>query len=195
MPTLLNRAIAILALGYPFLVYFGLRHFGARGLALALIVLATARLAVVGRKLPASPLLTILLLSSMAVALTGLLVLVSGAPDHLRFYPVVVNFAMLLLIEVTLLRPPTMVERLARLREPHLPPGAVGYTRKVTEVWCGFFLLNGSIALYTARFADVEVWTLYNGLIAYLLMALLFAGETLVRRRVRHRRQATVGAR
>jgi uncharacterized membrane protein len=191
MLTILKWTIAVLVLGYPFLVYFGLTYFDARGLALVLIVLAAARLAVLGKHQRASPLLWVLLLSFMAVALIGLLVMVSGSPDHLRFYPVAVNAAMLLLFGVTLLRPPSMIERLARLREPQLPPGAVRYTRVVTEVWCGFFLLNGGIALYTALFADLEAWTLYNGMIAYLLMAALFAGETLVRRRVRRSRQAT----
>jgi uncharacterized membrane protein len=76
-----------------------------------------------------------------------------------------------------------MVERMARLTEPDLPPEAIGYTRKVTQVWCGFFVINGSIALGTAIWASPEVWTLYNGVIAYVLMGLLFGGEYLVRLR------------
>jgi uncharacterized membrane protein len=195
MLTIFKLTIAVLVLGYPFLVYFGLTYFDARGLALALIVLAAARLAVLGKDQRASPLLWVLLLSFTAVGLIGLLVLVSGSPDHLRFYPVAVNAAMLLLFGVTLLRPPSMIERLARLREPQLPPGAVRYTRVVTEVWCGFFLLNGGGALYTALFADLAAWTLYNGMISYLLVALLFAGEILVRRRVQRGSQAPVNAR
>ena len=191
MSTSLKWAIAIVALGYPFLVYIGLFYFDARGLALVLIVLAAARLAILGKDARASPLRWVLLLSFAAVVLIGVLVVISGSPDHLRFYPVAINAAMLLLFGVTLLRPPSMIERLARLKEPQLPPGAVRYTRVVTAVWCGFFLLNGGVALATALFADLEVWTLYNGLIAYLLMAALFAGETLVRRRVQRASQAT----
>jgi uncharacterized membrane protein len=76
-----------------------------------------------------------------------------------------------------------MIERIARIREPNLPDAAVRYTRIVTEVWCLFFVLN-AVALYTALAADIEVWALYNGVIAYVLMGLLFAGEYLVRRRV-----------
>jgi uncharacterized membrane protein len=195
MLAFLKWTIAILVLCYPLLVYFGLAYFEARGLALVLIVLAAVRLAVLGKHQRASPLLWVMLVTFMAVVLIGLLVMVSGSPDHLRFYPVAINAAMLLLFGVTLLRPPSMIERLARLREPCLPPRAVSYTRVITEVWCGFFLLNGGIALYTALFADLEVWTLYNGMIAYLLMALLFAGETLVRRRVQRGSQAAVDAR
>jgi uncharacterized membrane protein len=44
--------------------------------------------------------------------------------------------------------------------------------------------MNGLIACYTAFFTSLETWTLYNGLIAYILMGLLFAGEYVVRLRV-----------
>jgi uncharacterized membrane protein len=196
MLNIAKAVTALLIVCYPFLVYFGLSHFDARDLALVLIVLAAARLALLGEGKRAAPIPWILLLLSLAaVLLIGLLVMVSGSPELLRLYPVAINAAMLLLFGATLLRPPSMVERIARLKEPDLPPGAVHYSRVVTEVWCGFFLLNGAMALYTALFAELALWTLYNGAIAYLLMALLFAGETLVRRRIRRGNQAAVDVR
>jgi uncharacterized membrane protein len=33
-------------------------------------------------------------------------------------------------------------------------------------------------------YTSLEVWALYNGLLAYLLMGAMFAGEWLVRRKV-----------
>jgi uncharacterized membrane protein len=54
----------------------------------------------------------------------------------------------------------------------------------VTFAWCAFFIGNGAIALYTAMFASFASWTLYNGLIAYLLIGAMFGGELLTRRRV-----------
>jgi uncharacterized membrane protein len=195
MSKLLKIAIAVLVLGYPFLVYFGLLYFDARGVALLLIALAAARLACLDRAPRSAPLRQALLLPLALVALIGLLVMVSGASALLRFYPVAVNAGMLLLFGATLLRPPSMIERIARLTEKHLPPEAVRYTRVVTQVWCGFFVVNGTIALATALLADLTLWTLYNGVIAYLLMALLFAGEMVVRRRVRRGASATAEAR
>ena len=56
------------------------------------------------------------------------------------------------------------------------------WTRRVTEVWCVFFILNGSIALYTALYCSMQVWALYNGLIAYVLMGILLGGEFVLRR-------------
>ena len=99
----------------------------------------------------------------------------------LKLYPVLVNAALLAAFAWSLASPPSMVERMARLTEPDLPPEAIAYTRTVTQVWCGFFVVNGSIALGTALWATQAVWSLYNGVIAYVLMGLLFAGEYLVR--------------
>lgn len=101
----------------------------------------------------------------------------------LKLYPVLINCAMLTAFGYSLISPPSMVERLARLREPNLPPAAVGYTRRVTQIWCVFFVINGSIALGTALWASEEVWSLYTGVIAYFLMGALFGGEFLFRLR------------
>ncbi|ABK46582.1 conserved hypothetical protein [Shewanella sp. ANA-3] len=37
------------------------------------------------------------------------------------------------------------------------------------------------MAAYTAAFTSLATWTLYNGLIAYVLMGLLLGGEWLYR--------------
>ncbi len=58
----------------------------------------------------------------------------------LKLYPVVVNGTLLAIFAHSLIVPPTVVERLARLREPDLPAQARAYTRRVTQVWCGFFI-------------------------------------------------------
>lgn len=105
----------------------------------------------------------------------------------LKLYPVIVNAGFLGLFGWSLYAPPTVIERMVRLRTPDLPPAAVTYINKVTAVWCAFFLVNGTVAFITARYASTAVWALYNGLIAYGLMGLLFAGEYLVRRRVMRR--------
>jgi uncharacterized membrane protein len=99
----------------------------------------------------------------------------------LRFYPAIVNAAMLLLFSWSLWSPPSIIERFARIQHPDLPPEGVIYTRCVTQVWCGFFIINGSIALATTLWSSFEIWSLYNGLIAYLMMGILFIGEYLVR--------------
>jgi uncharacterized membrane protein len=168
----------LLTLAYPLLVYFTLTRFQPRYLALLLLAIALARLGG-GRR-------DVLAWTTAGAALT--LALSAGWLNQampIKLYPVLVNALMLILFALSLRHPPSVVERLARLQEPELPPHAVAYTRRVTQVWCGFFVVNGSIALFTAVYASTATWALYNGLIAYVLMGSLFAGEWLVRRRVR----------
>jgi uncharacterized membrane protein len=78
-----------------------------------------------------------------------------------------------------------VIERIARMMDPDLPPEGVRYTRRVTWVWVGFFCFNGLLSAALTLWAPLHWWTLYNGLIAYLLMGVLFVGEWLLRRRVR----------
>jgi uncharacterized membrane protein len=119
--------------------------------------------------------------------LIGTLILWSGEDISARNYPVIINAGMLSYFGWTLLSPQSAVERLARLSDPDLPAQAVGYTRRVTMVWCLFFLINASIALYTALWSTLEIWTLYNGLIAYVAMGVLFSTEYVIRRFVMRR--------
>ncbi len=78
----------------------------------------------------------------------------------------------------------TPSEQPARVSDPDFPEHAVAYTRKVTMVWCAFFVFNGSMALSTVLFGDLAIWAFYNGFVSYALMALLFAGEYLLRQRI-----------
>ncbi|MCM7408240.1 hypothetical protein [Enterobacter cloacae] len=123
----------------------------------------------------------------LSVTLAGAVLCVASlfhAHLWVLFYPVVVNLVMLVVFGGSLWTSMPMVERLARIREPQLSPAGVRYTRKVTKVWCGFFICNGAVALFTVLYADLLLWTLWNGMLSYILMGTLMAGEWLVRQRV-----------
>ena len=79
----------------------------------------------------------------------------------MRLYPVLVNAFLLWAFGTTLLpnRMP-MVERFARMKDAVLPPEAVRWCRGVTQVWCGFFILNGAAALATVFLFQRDVGTL-----------------------------------
>jgi uncharacterized membrane protein len=98
-------------------------------------------------------------------------------------YPVLVSAALLAAFGYSLTTPMSAVERMARLRGEDFPPVAQAYMRKVTQVWCVFFIVNGLIALCTALWATEALWSLYTGVISYVLMAMLFGAEYLVRLR------------
>lgn len=97
------------------------------------------------------------------------------------YYPVIVSFLTSGVFLLTILRPPSLVERIARIRNPNLDKAGVVYTKKVTVVWGVFLLINGGVSLWTALAKNEELWAIYNGLISYLLMGVLFCGEFLYR--------------
>lgn len=178
----------LLVVAYPFAVYFGLQVLSLRQLALVLFAIFVIRLFLLAKgsemqQASSSTLFTKVTGYGGALVGVGLLlvVVVSNEAVLLRFYPVCMNLLMLLLFVWTLLNPPSAIERVARRFDPNLSELGVRHTRQVTQVWCLFFIINGAVAGYTALYASMDTWTLYNGFIAYLLMGLLFAGELLVR--------------
>lgn len=174
------RVIALIGAIYPFIVYFSLDTLPVAFLGLVLLALAVGRLALLGR-VPGEPLLVAAGVIAMFTA--GIYTLISQSSEGLRFYPVLMSGAMLCLFGWSLRQPQSIVERFARVIYREFPPEAVVYTRRVTTVWCAFFLVNGLIALWTALAASWATWTLYNGFISYVLMGVLFAGEYAVRQR------------
>ncbi|WP_416306506.1 hypothetical protein [Neptunicella sp. SCSIO 80796] len=177
--------LAILALLYPFLAYAGLVYGSPQWVAGILVVILLVRLKW-GKSL-FSPLFVNLFVILLSLSLGYSLL--TGSPLGIRLYPVLVNLVFLLVFASSLFSSQTVVERLARLKEPDLPASGVAYTRKVTLVWSVFFILNGTIAAYTAFFTNIQIWTLYNGFISYLLIAILGGSEWLIRQKVRQRHE------
>lgn len=171
--TVLTVCVTLL---YPLAIWYGQGQVEPRWLAGLLLLAAATRL-------PALKLSVAARWSVAGALLLAGCALWSNLLLPLKLYPVLVNGALLAAFGYSLAAPPSMVERLARLREPDFPPAAVAYTRRVTQVWCGFFIVNGALALGTALWASDAVWSLYTGVIAYGLMGLLFGAEYLARRR------------
>lgn len=182
MPKISTLILALATLAYPLAVYLGFGKVEPFWLGLALLALMLVR-AWAARD-------AVWLFAGAGAALLALLGMLGNSWLPLKLYPVVVSAVLLVVFAASVAKPPTVIERIARLREPALPAGGVAYTRKVTIMWCAFFLANGLAALATALWASNEVWLLYNGLVSYLLMGALFAGEWLVRRRVKARMAA-----
>ncbi|CAB3765483.1 hypothetical protein [Paraburkholderia humisilvae] len=112
------------------------------------------------------------------------LIVLTNSELLLRIYPSLVNLGLLIAVGATLVHGPSMVEKFARLRTPDLSATAVRYTRRVTQVWCAFFLLNGAFSLYTALCWPRHAWSLYNGAVAYGLIGALLVAEIVWRRLV-----------
>lgn len=178
-------ALALLILLYPLAVYFGLAYWSARWVGAVVAAAFFLRLLLLRQHRDTARQLLPAVVVAMCCALVSAILNHEGA---LRLVPVAINATLLIAFALTLHTPPSMIERFARTVEPEMSTDGIAYTRKVTMVWCGFFIVNGAIALYTALFTSLAVWTLYNGLLAYGLMGLLFGIEYLVRLRVKKQR-------
>jgi uncharacterized membrane protein len=178
-------AIALLA--YPLAVYYGLSRWGLGVVAGLLVVLFLLRI-IAGNQTRLPELKYIAWLSGGAGILLALLGSLFKQEGWFTFYPVIVNTLMLGLFSASLWQKQTLIERFARLQDPELPESGIRYTRTVTKVWCGFFIVNGSIALTTC-FMTLEIWTLYNGLISYLFAGSLFIGEWFVRQWIKRKQE------
>jgi uncharacterized membrane protein len=176
---LIGLLLMVVGVVYPFAVYFGLQHLSPQIFALLLGGLWLARVIAPGPRA---------LQRWMAVPILAFCVLLgaAGQADLLRWYPVLINLMLLAIFGLSLRYGMPVVERLARLREPVLPERAVRYTRRVTQTWVAFFVLNLTVTVMLTLWAPLGWWTLYTGVIAYLLMGALFAGEWLVRPRIRN---------
>lgn len=168
------------AVAYPFLVYLFIGRvppwiFLALGLALGAIRLFGS---------PRRGALAVLVLGFAGVtALLGALYCVD-AQGAVQAYPVVVSLSFAAVFGFSLVHPPSVAERIARLTRPDLPPAGIRYTRRVTWIWFAFLIVNAAISFATIRWGTLAQWTLWNGLLSYLAMGALFAGEYLVRRAV-----------
>ena len=169
---------------YPALVYFLIDRWPLVLLVAVLALLGAARLATarrLGRRTRIAGVAALLAFCGLAWA--------ASSTAIVKLYPVLISVAGLGYGAWTLLRPPSGIERLVKITNPdeRLDDRKRAYMRRVTQIWVGFFGLNGVAAAYTALGATTAVWAVYNGLVSYLLMGLLFAGEYAVRTAFRRR--------
>ena len=176
MKSLLGAALLLAGLAYPFWVHAMMAHAQPGWIMLPMAVLWLLRTLLPGNQ-PGGRVLPLL-------ALTGCIAFaLIGSQAGLRWYPVLINVIMLVLFGASLRYGPPLIERIARLQHPDLPPEGVRYTRKVTQIWCGFFVFNGLVASALALWGPWSWWTAYNGCISYILTGVLFVGEWLTRPR------------
>jgi uncharacterized membrane protein len=175
-------ALVAASLAYPGIVY------GAREIAppWAFVIVALALVAVrlLTLRSPQSHIWRLPLTGAIGIIIVTAVV----DPDiAAKAYPSIVSLMIAAVFGTSLLYPPSLIERFARLGEPDLPPDAGSYCRNVTVVWTLWLSANAVVSAILALRASDEAWALWTGLVAYIVMAALFAGELAVRRIVRSR--------
>jgi uncharacterized membrane protein len=77
-----------------------------------------------------------------------------------------------------------LVVTFARLVHPVLPPDIEAYAAKVTAAWTLFFLVTCAISVLLYVAAPLEAWSIFAVLLQWPSVAIFFAGEYALRRRL-----------
>ena len=172
--------IVLLAL-YPFIIYFGIQVLPPSYFAIALAVLLLIRFGLVrpGERAAATPALLLLFVYAVASAIVG-------STRMLLYYPALANFVLCALFAGSLAQGESLLLRFMQARGVKMNPYIAPYLARLTIVWAVFFAMNGLIAVWTTT-VSLEIWTIYNGMISYLLIAALMAGEWIFRRNYKKR--------
>jgi uncharacterized membrane protein len=168
-----------LGLACPALIYLALRVASPRPVAFAVLLLVLLRVALAARGGFLEH-LRAFRLPMLAVGGASVVSLVWNDPLALLATPSLVSFGLLCAFAGSL-RGESVIERWARAQKVTLCAEEVHYCRRVTVVWCAFFLGNGALALWLAVAATRAEWALYTGVVSYLLLGTLYASEFVYR--------------
>ena len=167
--------LAICFMIYPFIVYFGIRFLPPSFFGLVLTVLLALRFGVLVPQERPILLPVLIIFLGYAVLTTAL-----KSTQMLLFYPALVNFCLCAVFANSLRHEESLLLRIVRARGLPINKHVPQYLFRLTALWAVFFALNGMTALWTTT-ASMEVWTLYNGLISYFIVAALIGAELLFR--------------
>jgi uncharacterized membrane protein len=99
-------------------------------------------------------------------------------PPAIMFAALFVFFASSLRAEGT----PVVTRLAAVIRAEQLSTEIRSYTRKATIAWSVFFLAMLMASLMLGLWAPLEIWSWFSNFLAYVLIAVMFIVEYLVRR-------------
>jgi len=195
----LRILLAIALLSYPAVVFLLADRAPAVFIACLFTAIAGPRL-LLANNLSKS----VVTLGLVALALLCVTTAVSQTYFAVKLYPAAISAAAAIWCAYTLFVPPSAIGRLliiinrstsglpkqVRERIPlakgsneALEPSAIQqiYLRNLTALWMAFFAVNSALSLHTALAYGTGAWALYNGIISYLLIAVLVVLEILYR--------------
>lgn len=167
----LNLAFGAMIAIYPFMLFFG--ESGAIVIFLvAIFALCVAKYALFKNAL--------LLISGVFLAL-AIFARILGFSNFAFFYPSAVNLALFGLFASSL-KSEAIITKFAKLQNPHLDSRGVIYTRNLTKIWCAIFIFNGAVAAILAILENKIYWSVFSGIVAYIIVGGLLGGEVLYRK-------------
>jgi uncharacterized membrane protein len=172
---------AVALVGYPVAVFFALDAFSPRVAVLLLLCVMLPSAVARVRSFNRAAMRSLAVVPIVAAALL-LLAAALGSTRFALLLPAAINGTLLVAFATTLVRDPPIIERFARLTVDDLNDAELRWCRGWTWGWSAFFLVNGGIALALALWGSLWAWTVYNGLVGYIAMGMLFGIEYTVRK-------------
>ncbi|MDY0885226.1 hypothetical protein ACFPL7_02375 [Dongia soli] len=182
--TALIIALAALGVAYPFFVYFSRDIISPRGFIAAALILLALRLIAAKSEIAR--------FWRVPLLVAGLLLLIASILDSafaVSAYPALMSLVAASVFGWSLYCPPSLIERIAVLTDGELSPSGQLYCRKVTVLWLVWLVANAMIAIGLSIWGSLATWTLWTGLISYLITGALFVGEIGFRHLLKWRRQ------
>lgn len=174
-------ASLLVTLAYPFIIYFCIRTSSNTWSGALLFTLLVVQFFIF-KKQKKSILNLDTKLFVLILSFFGLSLFFNKSNNVFLYYPLMMNTLFFVVFSKSLIKERTpIIESIATLMDGPLSQRAILYTRKVTIVWVVFFLINGSISLFTALSNDLNLWLTYNSFLSYCLMGVLFFVEYLYR--------------
>lgn len=173
---ILFALVAAIAAIYPFLIYFGLSQYGIRTLAICLLVVLSLRV-LLWQQFSKQEKLALIILITVLCGIAAWL----RSEAILRYYPVLMNLAFGSVFLLSLRTDQPLIERIMSLMIKDLPSRAIRYLRGLTLAWGIVLIINAIISFYTACCLSLQQWTIYNGVIAYVVFGLFALGELVYR--------------
>lgn len=194
MKSFLKALTAIVGVLYPIAIYVTLSRYDASPRILASLLVFVALVYFISHTEDARGKTVKRVQFWLMLLVAGILALITFLTEnagYLKFYPVSISIFLLFSFGITLIHPPNMIFRIANLKDKKVKNSQGDerkeierYCRNVTIIWIVFFILNGTTAVLTALYTSPLVWALYNGMISYILMGVIFLGEIIVRKLV-----------
>ena len=171
-----GTVITCLFLAYPFLIYKGIES-GMVWIAPAIFSALFLRQSFLAKNAGAK-----VFKACIAIAL------ILGAYYMQTFtakvLPVLIQLMLMYFFGRTLFKDkgPSFIESFVRLQFPEFPSAIARFCRQLTFIWTVFFAINTMIITVLAIWGAEFWWSLYNGVLIYLLMGLLVMIEYIYRR-------------
>lgn len=186
---MLQRATLLTSIAYPLVIHLAVISNGLVVALFALLVLSALHSI---NQIQRSG---IALEALMPVTVFGLTLACLVTDSHFAIFlpPVLISLGLFTLFASSL-RPgrEALITRFARTVMGESDAEVLVYTRHVTQVWSGFFLVMATESVLLALFAPLATWSLFTNALNYLFVALMFGAEFLYRCiRFRHKHSPT----